>query len=543
MNLRFVLSLLIGIFIVVSFASLPRNPLQNDDAALYALAAKNAILYNQWLAQFVTPGDLSSFLDKPPLGIWLLAWIPKIAGINALTIHIPNVLYYCLLLLLVYFSLSRLEGKSSAFYTTLIAGTSLALVVYSRAPKLDVLLPLFIAAAHFSIYAFLKEEKPLYLYLFSLSLACGFLVKSGFGLIFPALTVAALVLFSAEAREKLFKALFSRHSFLCFLLLSAIVGIVLGLQSLALKEQWLPYLKSITIQSKYNTSYLGLGFYYSIVGFLLIAIFPWAPLWLSSFRSKLPSLPILRSHLSLPLFCNFWFWSNFLFLLFFYRQTDFRTFTVFVVPLAIVAGERLSVLIEEKTAVKPGEILWNIFYFLIFTIGFLVIFRRPVNAEGINIGAALPPVGLFAAALGFLTFFYLKPSAKAFAAAFALIILSYSVLFYNTRPLADAFNPDHAWSAIIRTLRQRDPSVQFYIYRPPDRPLFFSPDLFWVDFMAGPADRYFWDRNELIKSLVSTKAIVLSDTQSYTKLGVRPFAVLAQDQYSILTINYGHARP
>ena len=82
MNLsaRFIMFILI-VFVAASFLLLPRNPLLNDDATLYALAAKNAVLHNQWLAQFVTPGDLSSFLDKPPLGIWMLAWIPKIIGI------------------------------------------------------------------------------------------------------------------------------------------------------------------------------------------------------------------------------------------------------------------------------------------------------------------------------------------------------------------------------------------------------------------------------------------------------------------------------
>lgn len=169
---------------MISFFTLPRNPLQNDDAALYALAVKNAIIHNHWLAQFVTPGDLSSFLDKPPLGIWLLAWIPGLAGVNELTIHIPNVFYYTVLLILIYFSLAKLASKRLAFYSTLIAATSLCLVVYSRAPKLDVLLTLFVFTAHISLYAFLKKDNPSYLLPLTLSLAGGFLVKSGFGILF-----------------------------------------------------------------------------------------------------------------------------------------------------------------------------------------------------------------------------------------------------------------------------------------------------------------------------------------------------------------------
>ena len=157
------LFLILLLFLSLSFLTLPRNPLQNDDAALYALAAKNAVVHNQWLAQFVSPGDLSSFLDKPPLGIWLIAWPMKLFGVSELNVHIPNVLYFVILLGLIYFSLLKLAGRKLALYSTLIAATSLCLVVYSRAPKLDVLLTLFVFTAHISLYAFLKKNNPAYL--------------------------------------------------------------------------------------------------------------------------------------------------------------------------------------------------------------------------------------------------------------------------------------------------------------------------------------------------------------------------------------------
>jgi hypothetical protein len=116
-----------------------------------------------------------------------------------------------------------------------------------------------------------------------------------------------------------------------------------------------------------------------------------------------------------------------------------------------------------------------------------------------------------------------------------LICLSYSVLFYNTKPLADAFNPDLTWPSIIKEHRSKE--AKFYIYRPPDRRLFYSPDLFWVDFMAGPADKYFWEKKDLLKRLGKGKAIVLSDTKSWEKLGFKMnFKKLARDNYSSLIL-------
>jgi len=525
MNLRLCLFLLLCLFILASFATLPRNSLQNDDASLYALAVKNAVVHNQWLAQFVTPGDLSSFLDKPPLGIWLLAWFPKIFGVNELTVHFPNVIYYLILLLILFLFLSRFANRKLALYATLIAATSLCLVVYSRAPKLDVLLTLFVMTAHFSLYAFLKKNDPVHIIPLTLSLAAGALTKSGFGILFPGLTVLFLLAFNPAARKKLLNILFTRYALLYSLFFSIIVGGVLYLQRFALHDQWLPYLKSITLQSKYNVAYLGLGFHYSIIGFLLITIFPWTPLFFSSLKLRL-------SKLNLNTFCNLWFWSNLLFLLFFYRQNDLRTFTVLVPPLAILAGIKL---ISNSWKPRPSVAGFQIFFLAVFSIIFTALLFNPRNPQGFDLSAAIFPIGLFVISLFVLTIYFWKPTSGKFATAFALICLSYGILFYNTKLIAHAFNPDVTWPSLIK--EQREKGAKFYIYRPPDRQLFYSPDLFWVDFMAGPADKYFWDKKELLKNLAKEKAIVLSDTESWKKLGLKQDKIIAEDNYSRLVSN------
>ena len=490
--------------------------------------AKNAIVHNQWLAQFVNPGDLSSFLDKPPLGIWMLAWIPQIVGINELTIHIPNVLYYCLILALLYFFLPRRIALTS----TLIAATSLCLVVYSRTPKLDILLTLFVLIAHLALYAFLKKDRPQYLYIFSLALGGGFLVKSGFGIILPGLTVLSLLLFNARARRKLLQILITRYALLSILIFVSLVGSLLYSQSFALKEQWVPFLKSITIQSKYNVGYLGLGFNYSIIVLLLITIFPWTPLFLSNPKIRFRSL--FAAHCSLSTFCSFWFWSNFLFLLFFYRQTDLRTFTAFVPPMAILAGMKLtSIQLIPKKCI--AEILWGLFFLLIFGAILISLLIRPYNPEGFSLSAAILPISLFVISLFILTTYYLTTKPPLLIYSFLIICTAYSVLFYNTLPIANAFNLDIKWPAIIK--QHQAQGQKFYIYRPPDRNLTMSPDLFYVDFIAGPANRYFWDGAELTKALSKDKAIVLSDTQSWEKLKLKG-KVLAKDNYSqIVKVN------
>ncbi|MBN3033471.1 MAG: glycosyltransferase family 39 protein [Candidatus Saganbacteria bacterium] len=570
MKPREMLLVILALFIAASFLTLPRNPLLTDDASTYALAAKNMVVHGEWLAPLVTAGDPSSFFDKPPAGLWLLAWFPALGGVNELTIHFPNALYFTLFLALFYYLLATLAAKKIALYAALIAATSLCLVVYSRAPKLDLPLTVFVMLANLSLYAVLKKAKPAYLLIFSAALALGFLTKSGFGLLPPLLTLVFLLIFNSRARKTLFSILVTRYSLLSLSLFALTIGSVLCAQAFVLKDQWLPYLKSITLASKYNAGYLGFGFYYSIIGFLLIAVFPWTPLALTGIKlpwkrpNKIPTSNIKHQNksqdqmpksnswdlglgnclgfcrlkfevtsrkLNLNTFCSLWFWSNFLFLLFFYKISDLRTFVIFVPPLAILAALKLIGLARNK---RRGCLIgFQIFFLALFAAILIALLIKPVNPQGFSLVAALPPLALFVVSLAFLAFFLFKPSPSFLALCFALVCLAYAVLFYNTKPLADAFNPDVTWPGIIREYRAE--GFKFYIYRPHDRNLFYSPDLLYVDFMAGPADRYFWEGEELKAALAKGEALVLSDTRSWRRLAYRGMvSELGRDSYSTL---------
>ncbi len=511
------------LFIAASFITLPRNPLLNDDASLYALAAKNTVQSGQWLASFITPGDPHSFLDKPPLGVWMIAWLPKIAGISELTVHIPNVLNYTLILAIFYFWLLQVTGKKIALYSTLAAATSLGLIIFSRAPKMDIPLALFVLCAHIFLFNYLKWGKPLSLYLFSISVALAFLTKSGFGILFPGLTALSIFLISKQARQKLL----SLHLIPCAIIFILICGSVLLAQSLVLKEQWPLYLRSILIQSKYNAGYLGFSFNPSVIGFLFIIAFPWTAFVLSGLKVRLR-----RESFNLKAFCNVWIWSNLLFLFFFFKLSDLRTFVPFVPPMALLAGARIA---QLRPAAKKNfpMLAWNLLFLFILSAAFIALIANPYNGDKIYLGPAIPPLFLLTAALALITFYLWKPSPGKFAASFIVVCLAYSALFYFSLPLARAFNPETSWPGMIKEYRQA--GYEFIIYRPLDRNLFFSPDLTFVDFHAGPADKYCWEPEEL-REYLSRKVIILSDTKSWEKLNIKGGKLIAQDNYSSLIL-------
>jgi hypothetical protein len=204
--------------------------------------------------------------------------------------------------------------------------------------------------------------------------------------------------------------------------------------------------------------------------------------------------------------------------------------------MAILAGIKLESLHKQPATVRPGLILWQLFFLLFFIVGLVLLLIKPYNPEGIALTAAIPPVALFTLALFSLTLYFWSPGLKnRLIVSLIMICLAYTLLFYNTRPIADAFNPDIRWPAMINKLRAE--GNKFYIYRPRNRIRFMSPDLFYVDFMAGPADRYYWDGEQLKRDLLKEKALVLSDTESWKKLGLKQGKIIAEDNYSRLISN------
>ncbi|MFA6431250.1 MAG: glycosyltransferase family 39 protein [Candidatus Margulisiibacteriota bacterium] len=524
------------LFVLASLFYLPRNPLIYDDAALYALTAKNTIINNDWLAQYITPGDKTSFIDKPPLGIWMIALPMKILGVSELTVHIPNILYLFTLLGIMYLFLKKFSNKKVALYSILIAATSLGFILFSRTPKLDIPLTLFTTTGILSLYAYLKQGKLWQFYLFGIMAALGFLVKTGFGIIFPALTLLSIYLLSSVARNKLNKFVFSKHFIFLIIICTALIGSIISLQYISLQEQWIPYLKSITIQSKYNTSYLGFGFYYQIIGYILLAIFPWGAVCLPMLFKRINVGQALALHkISIRVFCLYWFWSGILFLLFFYKQNDLRTFVVFIPPLAILGGIRLAAF-DYYSKRRLADILWNLFYMIVFTAIFIAMILKPVNQDGIKLNAVIEPLFWFVAFLYLLFIYLLRLNKKVFITSLFILVMGYATLFYNTPRIAGAFNPNLKWLGIIQ--EHRKTATPLFIYRPQDRNLFYSPDLFWVDFMAGPADGYFWDSASLKYAVKDRFSLILSDTKSLEKLGIT-YETFARDSYSSLVLTFG----
>jgi len=501
------LVILIGLLAFFSLATLPFNALQPDDASMYGLAIKNTVLHNQWLMPLLHPGDPSSFLDKPLLGIWLQTLPLVFLPINEITIHIPNVIYYLVLLVVFYFFVKKEKGDEFALVGTFVLATALAVLIYSRTPKLDILLTLAITLAQFYLYQFWNGQKTWKYFCFWTGV--GFLIKSGFALIFCGLTFLGLFLIDANFRNKLLKFVLRKEFYigLSFFLIPVIL--LMGLPYFAAPVQYAHYLKSILWQSKYNLSYLGLGMHWNVLGYAFLAFFPWTIFLFNK------NLYLVDQKKSLEKFSLIWIFSNILFLFFFYQQNDLRTFVSLVPPLAILTAG----LLMQTNAKKIG----SAFAALFLTLLLLTQVPQILNST------AVWPVLLWVVFLLIIFVYGFKLNQKLLQAALAVLLIGHVSLLFSGGALVGNANPYINWQKKLETRFYE--KVYFYIYRPSDRPLFMSHDQAYLDFVSGPADAYVTEEKFFTRK---KNYFLLTDPQSFKSLSLSKNETLFVDQYAVL---------
>jgi 4-amino-4-deoxy-L-arabinose transferase-like glycosyltransferase len=513
--------LIIGmvLFAIISLLTIAINPLIIDDASMYALAIKNAVIYNAWFAPVFTPGDISSYLDKPPLGIWILSIIPKIFGVTVVTVHITNVFVFFLLGWFLYRFLLKEADRDTAVFSVMVALTSLILVIFSRTPKLDMLIALTLMLSHFELFKFIKYKKLKHAYLFTFFCAIGFLIKSGFALVFPVMTIFSLLIFK-DIRVFLFRTLFSKHGILNVIFFIVIISSVLLMQKPFFGELWIDYLKSFTITSKYNTSYLGLTFNLSAIILLVLSVFPWI-------GCLIVSLKEINKEFNFYVFTLLWLISNTVFVILFYKQTDVRTFVMLSVPLIILIASSLSTVLSVKKRNTTAFVV-NLLLGIIFLLGTILL----VSKNDVLFLLAM----CFSLVFFSFSLFYIRPTRKILVITFLIICLSYTVLFFQVSGIVDRNNDFKKYPEIISSYQKI--GYKFVIFRPAGRPTVMSNDHTYIDFIKGPADYYVWEYVRMEALIAKTNTILVLDPQSLARLkGNEKLEVLERNRDSVLVVS------
>lgn len=208
-----VISLLLLIVLLISsfFIKLSSLPIRIWDEARLANNALEMYLNGNWIVTYYD-GSPDSYNTKPPLLIWLQVMNMHLLGLNEAAVRIPSALASVFTGILVWWFLKRrLQNHWTGFLAGSVFATTFAYVYIhaGRTGDYDALLTLFTTIYCISIYFFLTEKRPKWLYLFWIFLTLAALTKG----------VAALLflpgLFFFILSQKSFSAfLFNKHFYI-----------------------------------------------------------------------------------------------------------------------------------------------------------------------------------------------------------------------------------------------------------------------------------------------------------------------------------------
>ncbi len=146
--------LILGLWILLFFASLFTPPVLDDADGTHANAARQMLLSGDWVTLRV---NNVRYLEKAPLPYWIAAASIRIFGVNTFAVHLPHALAVLLLALLGWHWARRVFSARAGLYTALGVLTSAGVFLFTRVFIPDVLLALLLAV---SLYCFLRSVEP-----------------------------------------------------------------------------------------------------------------------------------------------------------------------------------------------------------------------------------------------------------------------------------------------------------------------------------------------------------------------------------------------
>lgn len=156
------------------------------------------------LEMFLRGDFLSSYLmgvprhDKPILIYWLQALSVSVFGFNEWGWRFPSAIAAAAWIALTHAFAARVADRETALTAALVIATAAGLVIIQRAATADALLNLWLAAAGYAAWLWLKEGKPAWRYASHAAMALGFLAKGPIAILVPA---GAVFLWCASRRE------------------------------------------------------------------------------------------------------------------------------------------------------------------------------------------------------------------------------------------------------------------------------------------------------------------------------------------------------
>ena len=442
-------AVVLGLSLLLFSFRLGERPFRNPDEGRYAEIAREMVLSKQWIEPKLYGVD---YLSKPPLFYWLLAASFKTFGFNEGAARAIPAVFGFLGVGLVYFFVRRYFGARSAVFSALILATNIWYLQISRYVITDAVFSFFLVGALFSFYAFLRDDRRIFLFLFYIFSALAFLSKGIAGVALPALVVLVYFLVLRRVHEGVARSLSPGGAMLFFLIV-------------------FPWLFAITVRRpsfpetflfhEHLSRYLSASFEHQEPWFFYFALlplvfFPWSLFAPVLKRAGTAGHGFTKDR-------RLYFWVTFVVVLLFYSISRSKLAT-YLMPLlapgAVLLGEAWARWTEAgKTETNMRPSVWVTLLLSGALLGSaVVVILSPVIGFRFphKIPAELRPVafsGLLLVIAGFGSVIYCLLKNKRSAAFYSMVaflsaasvLVAYSMeglnSFYTTKPFAEILRP------------------------------------------------------------------------------------------------------
>lgn len=416
MSKRFAFLFLIIVVGFNLFWGLGNAPLLDPDEPVYAETAREMINFKDYLS----PRIYNEFwYDKPPMFYWLVAGTYNLFGVSDWGARFPSAVMGILTILIFYWGMTKRTNEDAAFWSAIVLGVSLEFVYLGKAAVTDMTLLFFLTSA---LMFYLTRHY----YLFYIAMGLATVTKGPIGLVFPCAIIFLNCLFSRNWRT-----LKEMHIIKGIGLYAVFAVPWYYLMFQAHGQVFIDTFLGFHNITRFTTAeHPGRVLWYYYIPVLLLGIFPWTGMLLSSLRSSLRDSA--ESDFKLMFFMNIW-WI-FVFLFFTVSKTKLVSyiFPLFP-PIAAIIGWNIARLINRRFNTVPTVMaISSVIMFLAMAGGW---FYAGVAFPEISVGATVFAgiTVVLAIAIG-LSFFLYRDIRLAAACHAVAGIITMFVVFTNLLP-------------------------------------------------------------------------------------------------------------
>jgi len=187
---KYIIALLLLSFIFF-FHGIGTYSLKEPDEGRYAEIPREMVELHDYVVPHL---DYTRYFEKPPLFYWAVALSYKAFGVSEWSFRFTNAFSALLCIICLYLGARRWLGQEAAFLSSVILMSSLGFFAMARIVTLDMFFSLWLFLSLLSFYEYYRGRKPLFIYLFYISMGLATLTKGPVGVVLVGATIFIFLL-------------------------------------------------------------------------------------------------------------------------------------------------------------------------------------------------------------------------------------------------------------------------------------------------------------------------------------------------------------